>query len=96
MNDKELYQQKFQAQLNEWRAEIDKLKAKAAEATSDAQLALNRHIEELEALSQNATAKLAELSSAGEEAWDSVKKGAESAWDTLKTSFSDAAAKFKK
>jgi len=32
MSEKELYQQKLQAQLDEWKAEIDKLKAKAAGA----------------------------------------------------------------
>ena len=30
MNDKELYQQKKQAQLDQWQAEVDKLKAKAS------------------------------------------------------------------
>ena len=29
MNDKELYQQKMQARLDEWKAEVDKLKAKS-------------------------------------------------------------------
>ncbi len=44
MNEKELYQQKKQAQLNEWKAEFDKLKAKASGASADAQLELNKQI----------------------------------------------------
>jgi hypothetical protein len=38
MNEKELYQQKKQAQLDEWKAEVDKLKAKASGASADAQM----------------------------------------------------------
>jgi hypothetical protein len=33
-----LYQQKKQSQLDEWQAEVDKLKAKALGASADAQL----------------------------------------------------------
>jgi len=32
MNEKELFRQKFQAQLDEWKADIAKLKAKASGA----------------------------------------------------------------
>lgn len=95
MNDKELYKQKFQAQLDEWTADIDKLKAKAQEAKVDAQLDLNKLIAELEAKAQVATTKLTELSDASEEAWDATKAGAETVWDSVKTSFNEVVAKFK-
>ncbi len=36
MGEKELYQQKMKAQLDLWKAEIDKLKAKAAGVNADA------------------------------------------------------------
>ena len=39
--------------------------------------------------------KLAELTDASEDAWDSVKEGVESAWGSLKSAFKDATAKFK-
>jgi len=48
MNEKELYQQKTQAQLDEWKAELDKLKAKASSASADTQLELNKQIKALE------------------------------------------------
>ncbi len=96
MSAKELYQQKKQAQLDEWQAELDKLKAKASGASADAQLELNKEIEELEGKIEHGKAKLAELAEASEGAWGSVKVGVESAWDSMKSSFSDAAAKFKK
>lgn len=95
MNDKELYKQKVQAQLDAWKADIDKLKAKSMNAKADAQLEMNGLISDLEAKYKAANEKLAELSKAGEEAWGSVKEGVESAWGSLKKSTQDAIAKFK-
>ena len=96
MTDKELYQQKKQAQLDQWKAEVAKLKAKASEASADAQLELNKQIDALEGKLAEGRTKLAEIADASEDAWESIKDGAESAWDSLKSAFSDAAAKFKK
>jgi len=95
MNDKDLYKQKFQAQLDEWKADIDKLKAKAANAKADVQLDINKLVDELEAKTKVATDKLAELSATGEESWQSLKTGVESSWDSLKSSVRDAVSKFK-
>ncbi|MGB5811399.1 MAG: hypothetical protein WBG86_12755 [Polyangiales bacterium] len=95
MNDKELYQQKVQAQLDEWKAELDKLRAKASGASADAQLDINRQIKVLERNIEGGRVKLSEIASASEEAWESVKEGVESAWDSLKSAATDAARKFK-
>lgn len=96
MNDKELYQQKKQAQLDEWKMEVDKLKARASGASADAQLELNKQIEALGGKIKEGKAKLAEVADASEDAWESIKDGVESAWDSIRSAFSDAAAKFKK
>ena len=96
MNEKELYQQKKQAQLDEWKAEVDKLKAQASGASADAQLELNKQIEALEGKVEEGKTKLAKIADASEDAWESMKEGVESAWDSMKSAFSDAAAKFKK
>lgn len=95
MNDKELYKEKFQAQLNEWKADIDKLKAQAQASKADVQLEMNKLVEDLEAKVQVAHAKFAELSDAGEEAWDSAKKSVESVWDSVRSSIHEAVAKLK-
>jgi predicted nucleic acid-binding Zn-ribbon protein len=95
MNDKKLYQQKKQAQLDEWKAEVDKLKAKASGASADMQIELNEQIEALEGKIEKGKTKLAEIADASEDAWESVKDGVESAWDSMKSAFSDAADKFK-
>ncbi len=93
MNDKELYQQKMQAQLDEWKAEVDKLRAKASGASADAQLQLNKQIGVLGSKIDEGQAKLAELRNTSADAWDSIKGGVDSAWVSMKSAFSDAAAK---
>ena len=95
MSEKELYQQKKQAQLDEWKAEVDKLKAKASGASADAQLELHKQIEAREGKIEEGKTKLAEIADASEDAWESIKDGVESAWDSMKSAFSQAAAKFK-
>lgn len=95
MSERELYQQKRQAQLDEWKAEVDKLRAKASGASADRQLALNEQIKALESKIEQGKAKLAELAEASDDAWESIKKGVESSWDSLKSAFRDAASKFK-
>ena len=96
MNDKELYQQKKQAQLDEWEAEVEKLKAQASEASADTQIELNKQIDTLEAKIEEGKSKLSELSGASNDAWESIKEGMESAWVSITSAFSEAAAKFKK
>lgn len=94
MNKIELYRQKKQAQLDEWKAEFDKYKAKASGASADAQLKLNKEIRLLEGKIEEAKSRLSEITNASEDAWDSVKDGVESAWDSMKSAFSEAADKF--
>jgi hypothetical protein len=65
VSEKELYQQKKQAQLDEWKAEVDKLKSKASGASADAQMELNKQIEAFEGKIEKGKAKLAEIADAG-------------------------------
>lgn len=95
MDDKQLYQQKMKAQLDQWKAQIDLLKAKASAASADAQLEMNKQINTLESKIDDGKAKLSALTDASEDAWQSMKEGVESAWSSLKSAFSEAADKFK-
>ena len=90
MTDRQLYQKKMQAQLDEWKAEVAKLEAKAAQADADAQLkarALARKLEERIAAGR---AELAKVADAGEDRWESIKSSVESAWGSLKEGFREA------
>jgi hypothetical protein len=93
--DKTLYQQKKQAQIDEWKAEVQKLKAKASGASADAQIALHKQVETLESTLQDAKAKLAVIGDASTEKWESIKAETESSWDGMKSSFREAADKLR-
>ena len=95
MNDQELYRQKYQAQLDEWKADLDKLRARAAGATADAQIEMNKHVRELEKRMHEAGARLSDLAAASEEAWDAARKNMETTWEALKAGVGAAAAKFR-
>ena len=95
MDDKKLYEQKYQAQLDAWKADVAKLKARASEAEADAQLAMNRHVQTLERKLDEAHNKLGQMRGASGDAWNSVKSGAEAAWASLRLGFHEAAAKFR-
>lgn len=96
MRDKELYRQKRQAQLDEWKADVSKMKAKAAELSADAKLELNRQINEMDSRIEQGNAKLAEIAATSEDAWASIKDGMDSAWDSLASAVKDARRKVSK
>lgn len=87
MDDRKLYQQKMQARLDAMKAEVDKLEAQASEADADAKLKLNRRIEELKGKIDDGRSKLAELSEASGDAWESVRKGVDNVMTSLGEAF---------
>lgn len=95
MGMKEAYEQKLQARLDEWGAEIDKLKAKADNAEADAQLEYYKQIEELRSMQKSAANKFAELRDAGDNAWKDLRTGTESALDSLGSALKSAFSRFK-
>ena len=96
MKDKrKAYEEKLDAQLEEWNAQIALLKARADKARAEAKVEYNKTIEALQRRQDEARAKLHELKTAGDEAWEDLKTGAEKAWAEVKTAFHDAASKFK-
>lgn len=92
---KKLYEQKIAAQLAEWRADIDKLQAKAKGASADARLKYAKQIDKLEVKYSEGRSKLKEIAESTEEAWESLKDGADSLWDTMKSTFAEIKGKFK-
>jgi hypothetical protein len=89
------YEEKIDAQLKEWSAQIDLLKARADKAKAEAKIDYYKTIEALQRRQEEAAARLKELKNAGDAAWEDVKKGAEKAWAEIKTAYKDAASRFK-
>lgn len=96
MKDKrKAYEEKLDAQLEEWNAQIALLKARADKTKAGAKIEYYKTIEVLQHRQDDARAKLHELKNAGDEAWEDLKTGAEKAWDKVKAAFHSAASKFK-
>lgn len=95
MSNREAYEQKLRAKLDEWQAEIDKLRAKARGAEADARIEREKEAERLEAKREEMRDKLKELREAGDDAWDDLRDGAERAWKSFSDSFEKARDRFK-
>lgn len=89
------YEEKLDAQLKEWSAQIALLKAKADNAKADAKIEYYKIIETLQGRQNDAREKLRELKAAGDEAWEDLKTGAEKVWAEVKTAYHDASSRFK-
>jgi hypothetical protein len=96
MTDKrKAYEEKLEAQLNEWNAQIALLKAKADKAKAEAKIEYYKTIEALQHKQNEAGTKLRELKTAGDEAWEDLKTGTEKVWTEVKTAFHKASLRFK-
>ena len=95
MGAKEAYQQKLDAQLKIWNAEIDKWEAKSERAAAEAKIQYFESLEALKGKRHVLGVKLHQTREASAEAWEGLKAGVEAAWDEFKMAYEKAAAKFK-
>jgi chromosome segregation ATPase len=94
MERKEAYAKKVQAQLDEWDADIKKLRARAEQAEANAQIEYQKQIETLQSKRDSVKGKLADLKRASDDAWEDLKDGLESARDSLGNALKSATARF--
>ncbi|MGO9580632.1 MAG: hypothetical protein ACLP2P_14625 [Desulfobaccales bacterium] len=87
MGLKEAYQEKIEAQLQEWNVRINELKARAAIAKADAKIDLYNRIDNLRAKLEAAQAKSQELKQGGAEKWDGIRLALDKDLDDLKTTW---------
>jgi uncharacterized coiled-coil DUF342 family protein len=90
METREIYKQKYEAQLHEWSAKIDALEAHADKLSADAKLAAKPHLDTLHGKVQAAKAKLHEIAGATDDKWDDVTRGVDQAWSEVKASLEGA------
>jgi multidrug resistance efflux pump len=95
MEKRKAYEEKLDAQLKEWSAQIALFKARADKAKAEVKIEYYKTIEALQHRQDEAGKKLHELKTAGDEAWEDLKTGAEKAWAEVKATFHSAASKFK-
>lgn len=94
MGTKEAYQQKLDAQLKIWNAEIEKWEAKSERAAAEAKIQYFEALESLKGKRHVFREKLHQAREASAEAWVGLKAGVEAAWEEFKTAYERAAAKF--
>lgn len=90
MEARELYKQKYEAQIRECSAKIEALGAHADKLSAEAKLEAKSHLDTLHAKLGAAKAKLHEIAEATDDKWDEVMKGADQAWSDIKASVEGA------
>ena len=90
MTGRNAYEDKLTAQVQEWNAKIEQLKARAAQADADARIKAQEKIRELEAARKTAEERLDEMKASGEDRWEKLKKQADDAVASVERSLSDA------
>ena len=95
LDKRKAYEEKFDAQLKEWSAEIALLNARADKAKAETKIEYYKMIETLQGKQDSARLTLQQLRTAGDDEWEDLKTGAENVWTEVKSAFERAAVKFK-
>ena len=95
MDKKDVYWEKVEAQLKDWKAKIEILENKAAKATGETKTELVRAIGELRQKKEVVKEKWDKMQKEGSAAWDAMKEGLEKAVSELKKAYDKVAARFK-
>ncbi|SLN19745.1 hypothetical protein PEL8287_00810 [Roseovarius litorisediminis] len=94
MDNKQAYQEKLEAKLDEWHADIDKLRAKAEGAQADAKLTYEKNLKDLKEHRDKLEKELEKLRDTQTAAWHDIKRGADEAWDSMSKAMKDAYKRF--
>ncbi len=84
METRELYKQKYEAQMHEWSAKLDGMKAQSEKLTAQTKLAMKPHLDAAHAKLEAAKAKLEAIAGATDDKWNDVVKDADHAWSDFK------------
>lgn len=85
MENRELYRQKYEAQMHEWSAKLEGMKAQTEKLTVQAKLDVKPHLDAVHAKFDAAKARLSEIAGATDQKWHEVMKEADLAWNDLKS-----------
>ncbi len=92
---RDAFVKKIKASIDEWNAEIDRLKARAEQAEAEARIEYHDEIQELKNYRDDARKRLSRLEQAGEGAWEDMKAGVEMAFEAMSQAVSSARNRFK-
>lgn len=95
MEKMDIYREKLEAQLKEWKAKIEQLEEKAAKATGETRSELMGMIGDLRQKKGVVRERLNALQKEGGAAWDTMKEGVEKAASELKSALDRVVSRFK-
>jgi len=95
MSDQQAYIDKYKAQLDQWEAEIESLKAKAAETSAETRIEYEKQIGDLQEKISEHRRKMEEASEAGSDAWQELKAGLDKAFTELQSAWDKAVSRFR-
>jgi len=93
--DKKAYREKMEAQLQEWKAELDKLEAQAKMKSADTKISYANKRKELEAKMAEVRGNLRSLKDSGDQKWDVLKDHLEKGKDDIKKNYNELVAALK-
>jgi uncharacterized protein YicC (UPF0701 family) len=91
---RDAYQEKMHARLDELQAHVDELRAKAEATQADAKVRILEEISHIQEKQQEAAEQVRKLNESGGHAWDDLRKGAESAWNEVSGAVEQARRRF--
>jgi len=94
LQNRQAYLEKFEARLNQYRADVLKMRAKASEATADAKIQYENALKTAAERQERAEKKLNEIRHSSDEAWTDLKQGFEQAWDDFSDAVKTASKRF--
>ena len=95
MDKKDVYWEKVETQLKDWKAKIEVLEDKAAKTTGETKIELMKAIGDLRQKKEVVKEKWDKMQKEGSAAWDTMKEGMEKAVSELKNAFDKVATRFK-
>ncbi len=93
LENRKAYENKLDAQLAQWRADLDVLKAKTKRTGVDVLVNYDKTIDALEEQHKEASKHLGNLKTATDDAWENVKVGMEKVWLEIKSQFQSSTKK---
>lgn len=96
MKTRDLYKEKFEAQIHEWKAKIDLMSAQGEKLSAQTKLDFKPHLDSLQAKLEAAKARVVDIASATDDKLDAVAAAIEAGWTDLKATVEGAQDAIKK
>lgn len=87
---RDLYRQKYEAQLREWEAKVQEMRARSDRLDAQARLDMRTHFDTVDARWQAARSRLRDIGDAAEDTWEDMLRNAEKAWSDFKSAVEGA------